>query len=477
MKGYLKIVLIGFVVLSVVLSLGLFGCKTDSGTTTAEETAAEETSAEEAGDLDAQQARAIEDGKKYAGTTIKLICSPDAALQNFKTTVDEFEAATGIIVEDNVVGWDVMFQQTPIALESGEYAYDIVDLWRPWLDQWGGTDALIDLSEYMSVELANVPKEFAASMLSVGGKVPAFLFLPSFEICFYNKDLLTEAGLDPESTPPQTLDEFYNWIVKLSKDTDGDGIVDKPAFLYDFSVDTGWVTYQQFQQAMGQPPFEIIDRKVHMLLNTEGNRETIEYFKRLWDEKLVPPEVLVSAHYDLTSLFNTGDLAMMQQWEMYAGFLDEAMKDNTGYFALPGKTAGTYATVEGHEYLGVTGASQNKEASMALIKYLVSHQNMKARVTNEFMTPLYNQEWEDPALTSERPWLDAVLKAIPYQTPRMFPLKDSNSLITACMAEIHKYLQDQITIDECLENMQSIADTYETLDEAVDNGIYLPYFK
>ncbi len=224
MQRFLKIILICFLTLAIVLSVGITACQTSDTTETAAEAettaaAAETTSAEtsaaeetmapaEPGDLDAQQARAIEDGKKYAGTTIRLIMSPDAALQNLENVVDEFENATGIIVEDNVVGWDVLFQQVPIALESGEYAYDIVDLWRPWLDQWGGTDALVDISDYMSVEMQNVPEDLQMSMTSVDGKVPAFLFLPSYEICFYNKALLEEAGLDPELTPPRLLQNF-----------------------------------------------------------------------------------------------------------------------------------------------------------------------------------------------------------------------------------------------------------------------------
>ncbi len=58
-------------------------------------------------------------------------------------------------------------------------------------------------------------------------------------VLFYNKNLFTEAGLDP-TKPPTTWDEFVDYAKKLTRDRDGDGQTDTWGFGTVGAIDPGF---------------------------------------------------------------------------------------------------------------------------------------------------------------------------------------------------------------------------------------------
>ena len=132
--------------------------------------------------------KAIDDGKKHAGETIKVMVSGDCAIDSLEPITRNFEKLTGVKVELNIVSWDVLMPQGPIAISTDEYSVDVIDTWDPWLDEYAPQNRYVDLSQYLSNEYNAILPQLKKDM-TVGGKQYAFPFMASWELMYYNKDL------------------------------------------------------------------------------------------------------------------------------------------------------------------------------------------------------------------------------------------------------------------------------------------------
>jgi len=481
MKKYLIWLLV--MVLSVSVALLGISCKgsavTNEGETAAQttvvETTAAETTLETAGEHGAEvesasevvellanitpgpdMQKAIDDAKMHEGETIKVMVSGDCAIDSLEPITREFEKLTGVNVELNIVSWDVLMPQGPIAISTDEYSVDIIDTWDPWLDEYGPQDRYVDLSEYMAPEFDALLPQLTADM-TVGGKQLAFPFLPTWELVFYNKEMVAEAGLDPED-PPRTLDEFTAWMEKLSLDTDNDGVIDRYGFLVDLTVDYGAPQFQYFYKAFGGKPAVIDGDTIKMTLNTPEMKAAFEHVKMLVDKGLLSSTALTGNQWDITSMYENEEVPILMVWEMYTSYMDDEILSKTGFFAFPGVEEGTFAATNGHENLAVPITSEHKEAAMAYIKYCGSEEIQKLRAKWNGTSPAYANQWEDPEILAAMPHLKEVAKEIQFETPRTWPVYGSLDLIGAMMLELQLYILGEKTVDEALVDLQAKAD-------------------
>ncbi len=472
----MKKLLLWTIVLMLVVTFSLVGCKAAPVAVEEEKPVVEEAPAvveeeevvEEPSEALTDREKAIEDGKKYAGTTIKVMLSTDASLSLTKPETEEFEKLTGITVELNEVGWDVLMNQIPVALASGEYAFDVMDVWEDLLNIYGPSEGLVNLSDYMANEFADCAPD-AVSIAKFGDSIYAFPYLASWQIMFYNKTLFEEAGLDPEVSP-KTIDEFKEYIGKLNKDTDGDGVIDQYAYVADWTTEWGYNVFHQYQKAFGGEKFEVIDRKVHMLYDTSESVDAVKFMADLYSGGLVDPGILTEAQWEVTTLFNNGEIVFMQMWDMYAGFLDEEMLASCGFFPFPGVEDGLAASTAGHEYLSIPTSSPNQEAAMAYLKFMCSKENAKRRAIKDKASPPYDELYTDPDVKEAMPFLDAVNIAKQFAIVQNPPIENSQELNVFCIQEIHKAIMGEITPEEAMRLVQEEADTgdYPTVDEVID---------
>ena len=471
MKKSLLWVIVVLLSVSMIAVFSLAGCKEAEKVAapaeeevTEEEAPAEEEASEEV-PAGSEMEKAVIDGKKYAGTNLKTLVTGDAALDTYEPIVQEFSELTGINVEVSVIGWDVNITQVPLILSMDEYQYDTVDLWEGWVDEYGSAGKFVDIKDYMAPEIEQlIPR--ARELMTVGDTVPTFAFMPSWEVVFYNKDLVSEAGLDPES-PPRTMDQFTEWFEKLSLDTNNDGKVDRYAMILDFTTDWGYIVFQHFHKAFGGQPFEIVDNKIKLTLDTPEMAEAVNYVKGLIQNGYMDPAVLTNFQWDVTSMYTNEEIPMMLMWDMYTAYLSPEILEKTAYFAFPGKVEGTFAGTSGIEFQAIPLSSPNKEAAMALLKYVCSHENTRMRTLVNGTVPPYAADWEDPEVLAAMPQLPEVKNAMAFETPRVLPVKAVNDLLTYIMGRVHKVALDEMTTEEFLKDIQEKADTFETMDNLV----------
>ncbi len=473
MKKYLIWLLV--MVLSLSVAFMGISCKTAAPAEAAEEAAEEESEVEEATEhgeaveasddfasmLDAiepgaEMLKAIEDGKMYAGETIIVMVSGDLAIDSLEPMTRDFEEATGVIVELNVVSWDVLFPQGPIVIATNEYSVDVIDTWDPWIEEYGPQDRYVDLSEYMAAEYDALLPQLKDDM-TIQGKQYSFPILPAWELMFYNRDMVAEVGLDPDD-PPTTIDELTHWITELSLDTDDDGVIDRFGFLVDLTIDFGAPQFQYFFKAFDGYPAVIEDGELKMTLDTPEMKAAMEYIKMLVDEGLLSTSALTGSQWDITSMYENEEVPLLFVWEMYTSFMDDEILSKTGFFAFPGLKEGTYAATNGHESLAIPATSEHKEAAMAYIKYVCGEELQRARTIWNGTSPAYNDLWTDPEILAAMPHLVEVAKEIQFETPRTWPVYGSLDLIGTMMQELQLYILGEKTVDEALADLQAVAD-------------------
>ncbi|MBM3713403.1 MAG: extracellular solute-binding protein, partial [Actinobacteria bacterium] len=194
--------------------------------------------------------------------------------------------------------------------------------------------------------------------------------------------------------------------------------------------------------------------------------EAVNFMKRLYDGKFIDPGVLAEAQWDVTTKYSNEQIVMMSMFEMYTSYLEQEMRDKTGYFAFPGKEEGMSASIVGHEFLGIPTYSKNQDAAKAYIKYVCSHEVMKFRTLSDYVAPLYKVDYDDSEIKETIPFIDALNlaanNAVISMRPPVLGGQEINEML---LTKVHEAILGEKTVEEALSEAQAEADTFETQPE------------
>ncbi|MEZ4863191.1 MAG: extracellular solute-binding protein [Caldilineaceae bacterium] len=192
--------------------------------------------------------------------------------------IEQFEAANPNIkvIHNSDIPYADFIDKVAVSVPAG-VGPDVVSLFYGWQNDWIDAGYIVPLPE----------EEFPASMVAeqFSPMVQASFFegklytLPTAVrtlALFYNKDLMTEVGLDPEH-PPATLDELEEQAVKCTK-RNGDDFE-----TYGFIVNPGGQAHQWFREVLlrqfGQPPLSDDNRTVQWNASDAGYAAWAEFLK------------------------------------------------------------------------------------------------------------------------------------------------------------------------------------------------------
>jgi multiple sugar transport system substrate-binding protein len=138
--------------------------------------------------------------------------------------VDDFnESQDEIEVKTNIMPWDTLYQKVLTSV-AGNDGPDIIAMSASRIPQFADEGMFMPVDDYYEDEAndaaALTPAAVEASMYD--GENYGVPVNYATMMMYYNKDLFTAAGLDPEA-PPTTWDEFAAMVPQLSTDDNGDG--------------------------------------------------------------------------------------------------------------------------------------------------------------------------------------------------------------------------------------------------------------
>jgi ABC-type glycerol-3-phosphate transport system substrate-binding protein len=399
-----------------------------------------------------QEAQPEKAGKsRFEGQTIVVKLSPDIAMSGLKGKTEEFEREYGVSVDYNEIGWDVWFPQQAQILATDESLDVMGNGKNAWIEFPDKLTPLTDFFPDMFKKM--VPELVEYSTLK--GEVMAVPLLPSYQIMFYNKKLFEDAGAEI----PETWDEF---LVTLKKLNDFNGNYN---YVADWTTENYFLNFILTMQSAGVDEYNWIDGKLKFNFDHPATMKAVEFHKKLLDQGLVDPGILVQLQQEVSSLFDQGDIAMMSMWEMYAGFLTEEQFNNTGYFAFPGMKPGMTGTLDGHEYLMIPKSAKNPELAAEYIRYVASYDNTKKRSIVDKCIPVYSAQFEDQQIIDALPYLpviDLVKKNLADQFP---PITTTYELRLETAKQIHPAILGERSIKEAVEGLQAFADAQQAVPQ------------
>lgn len=295
-----------------------------------------------------------------------------AMLEILDEAIKDFEAANpGIKVVQTRTSWTDAPSQLMTSIVGGK-APDIIMCNPTMLAQLRGIKALADITDRVTPKfLDNLLPSACAIVTTPDGKIDG---LPQ-EGCnwalFYRKDLFVKAGLDPNK-PPKTWDELIEYGKKLTKDTDGDGVIDQYGYAWPVQAENAndyWINFMQQAGAEitvyenGKWVSKLSDAKA--LLGTQFMVDLVQKYK-------ISPVSIVDMDWEgVTNAFVAGKVAMMHNGAWVVGSVKQKGPDIDGRWG----TAVLFSGPGGPAYRGypntfnILAASNKKNEAWKFLDY------------------------------------------------------------------------------------------------------------
>lgn len=296
---------------------------------------------------------AKEDGEKIT------FMAPDWAVPSDEQ-LDMFTEETGIEVEVSVVGWDDIREKLATAATAGECVADVVEVDWSWVGEFYAADWLetLEVSDEDKADMTTL------DTFSVNGEVLAIPYSNDYRIAYYNTEHFAEAGI---TEAPETYDE----VLEACRAIKAAGVVDYP-FATSMNAEekaaTGltWTAWQMNGIVFNEDG----------TFNEESVMEALEFYKTLVDEELVAPEDITASGMEAYMRISSGTASYLVGPTLFvARNQNEEESEVVGQvepILSPGKDSTAAQTMALPEALGVTKASENKEAAQKFIEWYTS---------------------------------------------------------------------------------------------------------
>ena len=370
----------------------------------------------------------------------------DATAGVFRDMLDGFMAANpDIKVESIAIPFSNYKDQVLIAAVAGNAA-DVIVGNSVMMAAFNGAGILAGLDDLATPEIVDDLFEGERAGGTYDGVLRAMPWTPHPIGIYYNKELYAKAGLDPEKAP-ETWDEMTEHarkIAALGKDESGNPI-------YGLGIATGKISHTGvcFNGILYTYGGQFLDENGIVTLNTPENLEAFNYIKTLCDEQVIPTGLNTA---DCRGLFAAGNIGIIFDGDMgrnafrESSGLGAAFDEKMGFAVMPAGKTGRSETVYTEPQLAVYEQSEQKEAAMKLVEYLVSEEAM-------FMYHKNNGVLSPRASIAALPEMneDHFMEVFNKQSETASALPASNALFDNAMDEVRKCIERIVLNGEDVE--------------------------
>lgn len=238
----------------------------------------------------------------------------------------------------------------------------------------------------------------------------------------YRTDWFEELGLEI----PETWDEFLEVSKALTRDTDGDGQVDKWAFsMVGSRNNSGEQRFVLFSKSFGADEIYEKEGKWATDIGTEQFKAGLKYFTDLYTEHgVVPPgptEVDYSASMELFTSEQTG---MILSGPHSLGFItttNPGLEGKLGSFVIPRGEA--HVSISGIGGYAISESCENKDVAADYMKFITSKENAIYFGQKTGRMPTRTEASDDPYFSSVlfKGFLGALDYAVDPETFAQYP--------------------------------------------------------
>ena len=295
------------------------------------------------------------------GTTLTMWVR--SATDNFSTRlVDAYNASHKNKVKLTVIPNDNYLQKVGSAAGANALpdllAADVV-----YAPNYTSKGLFVDIS----ARVAKLPyaKQLAPSHLAAGsweGKLFAVPHKLDSSVMFYNKDLFTAAGLDPEKPPTN--------FAEVLKDARAINALGGGKYGFNIGGNCGGCgVYTMFPYAWaGGSDVLSADGKKADFDNAQF-RAIFALYKTMWDEKLAPQNGMTEDGSTWQNSFLAGNVGIFPQGSPIVGDLLKQTKFKWGVTALMAPDGSAASTFVGGDVAGITRSSKNPDAAFDFLQW------------------------------------------------------------------------------------------------------------
>lgn len=390
---------------------------------------------------------------EVSGTTRILLVDQPAVQDLVDNWIPQFEAGSACDVTVEVIPEAGLDEKMALSATADQFDVYMVGVrnWSPaitagWLEP---VDQYLADAEASPVEwLDGFPPELLAN-LQVDGTSYAIPYIASANLLFYNKEMFSEAGLDPDD-PPSNLEEVLAAAEVLHKPDErqvgyvGRASRDQNSF--------AWLMFWLLNG--GRWPAPGPDAQWDILLEPESVAATTQITDLY--TKYGPDGIATYTFADAQLAMQQGLAAMWYDAAQLGPALDDPEQSliagNVGYSALEGVGDG-YVTGAVWAWALANGTS-NGECSWELIKFLTSEELAMAQaIEGTNPSPGRAAVLSDPAVQEALggEFLDALSAAIPEANPNYAPRIPEGGEIRDAIALAISEIIDGADVMESLE--------------------------
>ena len=362
--------------------------------------------------------------------------------------IKEFEAANpDVQVNFQAIPWaEHPHTKFQAAIVGGTIA-DVFTVGDPFEHVLAAADGLEPLDGYMSQEMK---KDFYPQLLErtkYNGKTYALPWFGTVRAMFYRKDLLAAAGI-PEPTTSWTWEEFVTYARKLTRDLNGDGIIDQ----YGFGTSGRYVS--QYQPFVRQNGADFVDEDRNVA--TANDPAVIEamqfYIDLIRTHKVTPPGITTINLQEIQKMFAEGKVALFFDCEDTAAMFsrEPALAGKFGVGLLPHRKR--QAAFAGTDVVVMSKQSKNKEAAWKFIEFFLSPKWMAEYCKLSGFSPARK------SLAGHEYFKDPIRQAFAKQLEVggyfYFKHPKASSFSSAIRAEVQEAMEGKKTVKQAMDDLQ-----------------------
>ncbi len=298
--------------------------------------------------------------------------------------IGAFEKANpGIRIEWTDVPWAEMERKTLASLASGT-APDVANLNPQFASKLAEFGALADPERYLSADqvAAFLPAAWRANRYE--GKTFALPWYLNTNITLYNRDILARARAEV----PATLEQLVG-SARMIKQATG--------------------SYAYFPALDGSSPLELMVGAGNALLNktacgagfaNPGGARVFEIYRALYQDGLVPKNVVTEGHRKAVEMFLSGQVAMVSTGMQFLGYIktnNPAIYGRIGVAPQIGAGAGPASIAAMN--VAVLQNSKVKPAAFAFAQFLTNAHNQLELARRVPVLPSTGASYRDPFFT------------------------------------------------------------------------------
>lgn len=242
----------------------------------------------------------------------------------------------GIKVEVDIMDNDTLQSKLPAAISTGT-APSFILVGIEYIQEYVNNESLEDISNFWETTNTNEDNyyENVVAKSYVGDKLYGVPMQYNLQYLYYNKDMFSDAGLNPDA-PPSTFEELEECAKALTNVEEGK---------YGLAMPTDFGYYVQYLWGNGG---DVINTATNEnLLISDENIDTLTWLQEL-KQAGVSPDGLTSAEAD--TMFQSGQIAMCLAGPWNINILND-LGMNYGIAAMPSGSDGAYSAEGGCSYM------------------------------------------------------------------------------------------------------------------------------